>query len=45
MCIRDRAETVLEAMGVMRRKALLGLDEAVVVACDPGGRMLSLIHI
>ena len=35
----NQAETVLEAMGVMRRKALLGLDEAVVVACDPGGRM------
>ena len=35
----DQAETVLEAMGVMRRKALLGLDEAVVVACDPKGQI------
>ena len=35
----NQAETVLEAMGVMRRKALLGLDEAVVVACDPKGRV------
>ena len=35
----NQAETVLEAMGVMRRKALLGLDEAVVVACDPKGQI------
>ena len=35
----NQAETVLEAMGIMRRKALLGLDEAVVVACDPKGQI------
>ena len=35
----NQAETVLEAMGVMRRKALLGLDEAVVVTCDHQGQI------